>query len=56
MCPLSSEIYQTLFPVSVCCFQARSEHFRWIKDQMRHLSSDHFNSHLAFGLCEEQKL
>lgn len=45
MCPLSSEIYQTFFPVSVFCFQACSEPFHWIKDQMRRLSSDHFNSH-----------
>lgn len=28
---------------------------RWIKDQMRHLSSDHFNSHLASGADKEQK-
>lgn len=56
ICPLSNEIYQTLFPVSVFYFQACSEPFHWIKDQMRRLSSDHLNSHLAFGVCEEQKL
>lgn len=28
---------------------------RWIEDQMRHLSSDHFNSHLASGADKEQK-
>lgn len=29
---------------------------RWIKDQMRHVSSDHFNSHLASGADKEQKI
>lgn len=56
ICPLSSEIYQTLFPGGVFWFQARSEPFHRIKDQMRRLSSDHFNSHLAFGVCVEWQL
>lgn len=40
-------MYQTPFPAP------EQEPFHRIKDQMRRLSSDHFNSHLAFGVSAE---
>lgn len=60
ICPLSSDWARWNWPnaVSCQCFLfpgPEQEPFHWIKDQMRRLSSDHFNSHLAFGVSGEQK-